>query len=435
MPQRIAAAVCVSAICLASGRLNELSAKTQPKADLESILQGQIDAVVAHFRPQYPDLALSAAWRDSVNDVAVASGTVSGRPITTTDTFLYGSGTKPITATAVMQLIDAGKLNATDKVAMIVDPYLEAHGKPSLADFFGEAVSNATVLEVIRMGAGIRDFEDSFDFDTWVLGNGSKFWDYPYDAMRFAVSHDNTKGGSPLICNPGNCTAYSSTSYEVAGLVLVATLAPSVAWYDFDLGSAVFSNRSKYPTMHFPPMGNGTAKLSQYLTVPGTSFASTWPKTTIYDQSPSILGWTCGNMIASPRDVAKFSFYTLDNKTAHNSADTLISDAARSQITSFQRLSKGWMAGRLKYGAGMMQFSYAGLPVLGHEGDTYGFLSTQAYVPTLGGSFSVASNVDVDLPMETMVCYLLQVVMQQTGGSNSTAHCPPLSVPDVKILV
>merc|ERR1711970_1351620 len=103
-----------------------------------------------------------------------------------------------------------------------------------------------------------------------------------------SVSPENTGGGSPLYCNPGTCLAYSSTGYEVAGLLLAAVLNPQGEWYDFDLGSAVFEDRSAYASMSFPPLGaqndKHPTKLSKYLTVPGFSVADTWPKTTIFDQ-------------------------------------------------------------------------------------------------------------------------------------------------------
>jgi len=293
-----------------------------------------------------------------------------------------------------------------------------------MGSFFGQAIANATVLELIRMGSGIRDFEDDFTFDQWCLApeNSSKFWEnYPYDAMSWSVGPQNTKGGDPLYCNPGSCTAYSSTGFEVAGLVLAAVLEPTTPWYSFDLGSAVFDDRGAYPSMLFPPMGDNADKLSAFLTVPGQSVASTWPKTTIFEQNPSILGWTCGNMVARPKDVAKFFYHLLDSDVAQADPKPLISDASRSEMTNLQTLTTGWNAGRLQYGAGLMGLYYGSssgrIPVLGHEGDTYGFLSAQGYVPSMKGAFSVATNVDSAAPLDAMACRLLQTVNQVVHGS------------------
>jgi len=400
---------------------------------LAAQMQQQIDTVYSYFKEEYPDLAISLAYTDAANDIAVASGNVSGRVIGTDDTFLYGSGTKPFTATAVMRLVDSGRLRPNDTVSSIINPYLTAHGKPTLEHFFGQDVSAATVLDLIRMASGIRDFEDDYAFDTWMLSpqNSSKFWDYPYDAMSFAASPENTKGTSPLYCVPGNCTAYSSTGYEVAGLVLAAVLNPDVEWFNFDLGSAVFAHRELYPSMTFPPQGNTSGvKLSDHLTTPGASLASTWEKTTIYDQNPTILGWTCGNMVASPKDVARFFYNLLDEDAAGNSTG-LLSSSSRKEMTDFKALTTGWGSGYLRYGAGLMDLSYGfdyknpqnRIKVQGHEGDTYGFVSSQGYIPSLKGAYSVVTNIDQSRPMETMVCYLLQLVSTVIGGSDTDLGC------------
>merc|ERR1711879_475527 len=196
------------------------------------------------------------------------------------------------------------------------------------AQIFGHSINEATVLDLIRMAAGIRDYEDSFVFDKQTLRKGSHFWDIPYAAMNFSVSEANIQAGSkypgvgkgPLYCAPGTCTAYSSTSYQVAGLVLVAILQPEREWYDFDLGSVLFGNNDEYASLSFPPKAHRPgviSNLSKYLTTPGSSIAPTWPDAKIFEQNPSILGWTCGNMVASPQDIAKFFYNLLHSGAAH----------------------------------------------------------------------------------------------------------------------
>lgn len=388
--------------------------------DTSALLQQQLDAVVAYYKAIYPDLTMSFAWKDNDRELTVASGV--SRAATPEDTFLYGSGTKPLTATAVLRLVDAGLLGADEPVVTYLDPYLRSHNRPTLAEYFGEAVKNATVVDLVRMSSGIRDFEDDYSFDVWVLGNGSRFWDYPYDAMNFAVSDTNTQGGPPLYFEPGNGTAYSSTGYVIAGLLLAAVLQPQQDWYDFDLGSAISPDRSQYSSMRFPPLGNGSQKLSNYLTVPGASIADTWPTTTIYDQDPTILGFTCGNMVASPRDVARFFHDLLGQQT-------LVSNASRAIMTDFRTATTGWSAGHLQYGAGLMIKEYGHVTdkvvVHGHEGDTYGFISAQGFIPELGGAFSLATNVDNSAPMKHAACYLLQQARATLGdsGSSSSLAC------------
>lgn len=391
-------------------------------------LQQRLDAVVEHYRFQYPNLTMSFAWKDAQSESAVASGSVLGREPTTEDTFLYGSGTKPITAAAIMRLIDQGKVKSDDKIHVYLDPYLKSQGKKSLTDYFGPGILKATVFELINMGAGIRDFEDDYSFDKWVLGNGSKWWDYPYDSMDFSVSPLNiaaAAGDDLMICPAGNCTAYSSTSYEVAGLLLTAVLQPESPWYDFDLGSAVFPDRARVPTASFPPMGRSEgARLSDTLTVPGSSISSDWGAATLYEQDPSILGWTCGNMVSSPTDVARFFYWAL----ADQGEGRLLSDKSREAMMNTTLLTKGWSAGHLHYGAGIMDLSYgyrgSRVYVKGHEGDTYAFLSSQGYVEELQGTYSLAMNIDTGSLQRIGMCYMLETVKQfATGNFSFSLNC------------
>lgn len=393
-------------------------------------LQQTLDHIVSTHLAKYPNLTMSFAWKDASQEIAVASGVVLDRPATTEDTFLYGSGTKPLAAAAVMRLIDQGLVHADDKADAILDPYLARMGKPSMEEYFGEGIKNATVLSLVRMGAGVRDFEDDFSFDKWTLGNGSKWWGaYPYDAMDFSVSPRNVaKGGGegPLICPAGgNCTAYASTSFLVAGLLLTAVLEPEKAWYDFDLGDAIFKNRSKVPSMRFPPMGSGGSRVSDFLTVPGYSIDPEFSAApvTIYDQDTSILGWTCGNMVARPTDVARFFYWALDEEGAEE--EPLVSSSSRAEMMRTQVLTKGWEAGRLRYGAGIQDRSYGNkttyVSVKGHEGATFAFLSSSGYVPELNGSYSLIGNTDKGgLPIRG-ACPMLEVVKRAVTGDASVS--------------
>merc|ERR1719443_1016748 len=58
------------------------------------------------------------------------------------------------------------------------------------------------------------------------------------------------------------------------------------------------------------------------------------------------------------------------------------------------------------------------LHVLGHEGDTYGFMSAQGYIPSLKGAFSIVANMENSngAPMEDMACLLLQTVYCELGS-------------------
>merc|ERR1712070_516604 len=108
-------------------------------------------------------------------------------------------------------------------------------------------------------------------------------------------------------------------------------------------------------------------------------------------------------------DVAKFYYNLLHSGSAH----PLISDKSKAEMMNFKKLSRGWCAGYLEHGAGLMKLQYGygnkRVTVVGHEGDTFGFLSSQGYVPSLKAAYSVVSNVDVSAPTEHMTTQLLLI--------------------------
>jgi len=94
---------------------------------------------------------------------------------------------------------------------------------------------------------------------------------------------------------------YSSTNFLIAGLVLLGN-APEgqQTWQTYDLAAAL-NMTSDFNNSHFLSEG----KMSEHgLKVGGASQA--YGEAEIYSQDASILGWTCGNLAASARDVAKF---------------------------------------------------------------------------------------------------------------------------------
>merc|ERR1712007_409614 len=102
---------------------------------------------------------------------------------------------------------------------------------------------------------------------------------------------------------------------------------------DLDLAALALSSRNRYPTVSFPTADGGKmpSKLSHYLTVPGNSYnpshGSTW--TQIYEQNPSIVCYTCGNMVGSTRDVATIFYDLLAPRSNHS----LVSEASLSEMT------------------------------------------------------------------------------------------------------
>lgn len=138
-------------------------------------------------------------------------------------------------------------------------------------------------------------------------------------------------------------------------------------------------------------------------------------------------------MVAAPRDLANFFFHLLDEDIAKQDDSPLLSAASRHEMQQFHKFTAGWEAGQIQYGAGLMLLGYGNsrslVLVVGHEGDTYGFVSSQGYVPNLKAAYSIASNIDNDTPMEAMACYLHQISQREIGGSKQDLGCKMLGEP------
>jgi CubicO group peptidase (beta-lactamase class C family) len=379
------------------------------QSDLQEMLNEQASSAVG----------LQFGWKSASESFTIAAGSVtnpgeSSRIIRPDDTFNYGSGTKTPIAAAIFRLADAGKIKTSDKVSTYVNPFLKRNNGTTLEELYGSQMADATILQVLRMEAGIPDFENamgSSSIDTQALNSDGEVFT-PYAWMRAAASQ-------AAVCNPGACSFYSSNSYEVAGLLLTALQKPDGDWGDLDFGKAICGDSSQYPSMK---LAAGQGKLKDVLSVSGVSRRSFSHSTILWDQNPSIMGWTCGGLMASTGDVAKF-FYDL---LAPSSPNPLVSDAARTEMSSLKVLNTGHF--KVSYGAGLMDsappkynkpttkgpndWGY----MIGHIGETFAFHAINGYMPKAKAAFSIVTNTDSGFRIvDTVACKASEIAARYAG--------------------
>jgi len=397
--------------------------------ELKKALQQVLDSVVTKHGG---NAALQLGWKSASAEFALAAGVVPQpgvpssvpRPTTVNDTFLFGSGTKPYTASGVMALRDQGLLSLDDALEVHVDPVL-AKLKPgtTLRGLFGEAAAHITVGHTVRMQSGVQDF-DVPTFDNLLLRANETY--RVHSPVEF-VEYASTQKPS-LICAPGTCVSYSSNNFVLAGFVLLAH-ANVTDWWDLDLPS-LFPAQGQlfFSGSHFFQREN----LQNLLTVPGHTGGG-WAKTPpvlIWNQSSTILGWTCGNMVTTALDVAKFMWGLLGPHSDVLPASTV------EEMKHFVPLNKGWAAGSIQYGTGLMIESMAYTPgrpptlpdwgtYIGHGGDTYGFLSEQGIVSGLNASLSIVANQDTDggIVQQEAFCQSIVVAAKVLLGKTLSFPC------------
>jgi len=82
-----------------------------------------------------------------------------------------------------------------------------------------------------------------------------------------------------------------------------------------------------------------TSMATHGLTVGGRSLV--YGEAELFAQDASILGWTCGYLIASARDVAKFYW----NLLSPHSSDRIVSEESLKIMQEFNTIDKGWAMG------------------------------------------------------------------------------------------
>eukprot|EP00948_MAST-09A_sp_MAST-9A-sp1_P000384 g384.t1 len=380
------------------------------------------------------------------------------------DTFLLGSGTKPYTAAAVMRLVDRGIIRLDDKASLYLDKSLKFLFKNDSATFvniFGPEAKNVTVGHLIRMESGIADF-DIPSFDNEVL-NSKGEWSIAKTLLNVA-NFGAPSGCSTFNCTwvcpqgPGTCVSYSSTSFILAGLVVLACTDTSLDWTTFDLKRNGLGGLGRSDQSIFPSKGT----MEEDLTVAGSSLA--YGAAELWKQDASILGWTCGNGISSGLDAAWFEYNLLspyflqegeeENRIKlrnHQSPQqkerariNILSLASIKKMLTFKTLDTGWAKGYIEYGGGIMIQNVNSkdpqypaprdgeLTYYGHGGDTYGFMSDSGFFPKLNISMSVIVNQDSDYNYPSLVtCQIAKMYMEFKGLDTSNVEClkpyPPLA--------
>lgn len=172
-----------------------------------------VDAYLAQARNELgiPGLAFVAVQDGKVirqTAIGVADGT--GRPISPQTPFLLASVSKAFTATAVMQLVDAGQVGLDDPVQRHL-PWF------TVADT--DAGGRITIRQLLNQTSGLSTasgltYHDSDDQDAAALERGVR-------NLAFAS----------LLAAPGDAYTYSNANYDVLGAVVQAVSGQQFAEY------------------------------------------------------------------------------------------------------------------------------------------------------------------------------------------------------------
>jgi hypothetical protein len=169
---------------------------------------------------------------------------------------------------------------------------------------FGERATKITVKDLIFMKSGLQDFEvGTYDYDL-LQPDQSRSKHTPWEGLNFVagLKTDELCADSCVwFFEPGTHTAYSSTNFVLAGMILMNFSDEGKnTWETFDLGEMLgLDTKTVYKHSKFPTFG----PLNEVgITVPGASLG--YGEAEIWTQDQSIMAFTAGLAISSAQDTA-----------------------------------------------------------------------------------------------------------------------------------
>ncbi|MFJ4650094.1 serine hydrolase domain-containing protein [Nocardia sp. NPDC088792] len=271
--------------------------------------------------------------------------TATGRPAGVHDRFRIGSITKTFTATAVLRLVDDGKLRLDDPLERYVP-----------------GVPNGTVITIgnlLGMRGGVYDLAGENDFLTQSLAQTPGAQWHDGDRLRAIIAHPEKAS------QPDQHTVYSNSEYYLLGLVLEKVTGKPVGEVLQDLARQYGLDETTYPSDGAVPD----------LSVHGYAYDADTLTDVTQRVTPVLFG-AAGSMISSVSDLARYG-------KALGTGELLKPETFQAR-THFTDLGDGTVG----YGLGLSRMN----KWLGHDGAVLGYNSQLGYLPDRGVTVAVAIN-------------------------------------------
>ncbi|TQN41971.1 CubicO group peptidase (beta-lactamase class C family) [Blastococcus colisei] len=311
------------------------------------------------------ELVLSAA-------VGVADA-VAGTPLTTEHLFRIASHSKTFTATAVLQLVEAGRMRLDDPIGRYV-PELEAGGSP---------IARATVRELLGHQSGV--VRDGAHADFWQLGQ--PFHD------RDGVIAEVLRAG--VVHRRNEHFKYSNIGYALVGLAIEAVTGTS---YVEHLRTAVLE-----------PLGL-TRTGAEYDPARADEYAAGHTGLLLGED-----GRTTIEHVDTRAMAAATGFYsTAEELTVYGSAhflgdERLLTDDSKRLMQRLESVVTAYGTEVGRYGVGMALVTVGERQLVGHSGGYPGH-STQTLIDPVGKLVvSVLTNA-IDGPAEDLAVGLVKLI-------------------------
>lgn len=339
------------------------------------------------------------------------------------DRFVWGSVTKQLTGTAILQAVEQQLLSSIDEaVAPLVDPMLIAIGLGTMSDIWGAATAAITVRHLASMKSGLPDYDTAEPH-----GHDDPLRASSYAAPAVELTPKELLGltwvaTGRLQFPPGTKTAYSSTNFVLLGLLL-AKLHGASPWDAYDQATILRALPTAHQQLynlsfgvHGSPRQAGAVAGWDRTSYNGAN-ASALPGRSVFDMAAVFGGWTASDLIATAADAARIAYDLYGRE-----APQLLTPSSR-RIMVPPTKGYGFATFNLTGIGGNASGPSASI-AYGHLGATYGYDSIVAFFPYADVAIAVASDIETDSQAQPRdaICVAYNEVLAFLQGTPAP-HC------------
>jgi len=342
-----------------------------------------------------------AVWFDGKLQFSKAYGKSNldtGEDLTTSHLFRIASHSKTFTATAMMQLVEAGKLRLDDTAGQWI-PALKEAGSP-LAD--------ATVRELVSQSAGV--IRDGIDATYWAHSRP-----FPNEDELLEIT---IREGA--VRQPESTFKYTNIGFSLLGMIIGAASGSSYNEYTKTAIVEKLGLKNTGPELD-------EARLSDY--AGGHSGLASWTDRQVIPHVNTHSMAAATGFYSTAEDMVQFA-------SAHFFGDDrLISDRSKNEMQRAVWTELAPEAPRDGYGYGTTIHYYDGHRMVGHSGGYPGHITRTMWDPNEGLAISVLTNA-VDGPAEELAAGVLKIldkaraVAPKLSLSSGLTNSAALQAPD-----
>jgi CubicO group peptidase (beta-lactamase class C family) len=329
-----------------------------------------------------------AIWFDGKVQFSKAYGVSNldtGEPLTTAHLFRIASHSKTFTATAIMQLVEAGKLRLDDTAGSWI---------PALAEA-GSPLADVTVRQLLAQSAGV--IRDGVDATYWAHSRP-----FPDEDELLEIT---IREGA--VRQPDATFKYTNIGYSLLGMIIAKATSSTYNEYTKTAIVEPLGLRNTGPELD-------DARLSEY--AGGHSGLNSCTTRQVIPHVDTHAMASATGFYSTAEDMVQFA-------SAHFFGDTrLINDQSKNEMQRPVWTGLSPDAPQDGYGYGTTVHYYDGHRMVGHSGGYPGHITRTMWDPNEGLAISVLTN-SVDGPAEELAAGILKIL----DKARSVAPKVPLS--------